>query len=294
MIVVTIPTGKIGSQLVPSLLAANQRVRVVVRDPAKLPPEIRERAEIIQGAADDARVVDRALEGADALFWVVPPGLRTHNDTSYYLEFSQPACRAIERYGVPRVVSVSSLGRGLAVARDAGPVTATHAKDAAFEATGAAYRALWCPGFMENLLGQVDGLARGVFGTTGRGDLAIPHAATRDIAAMAARLLLDRTWTGAGGVAVLGPEDLSYDDIATILTDVLGRPIRYQQVPVDAYVALFQKHGATEALARGVVAIHAAVDRSLYNAERRTAENTTPTSVRQWATEVLKPALQRS
>jgi uncharacterized protein YbjT (DUF2867 family) len=36
MIVVTTPTGNIGSQVVKHLLAANEAVRVIVRDPANI------------------------------------------------------------------------------------------------------------------------------------------------------------------------------------------------------------------------------------------------------------------
>ena len=47
-------------------------------------------------------------------------------------------------------------------------------------------------------------------------DLKMPFVATRDIAAAGAKLLLDDSWTGQSGLAVLGPEDLSYDDMASI------------------------------------------------------------------------------
>jgi uncharacterized protein YbjT (DUF2867 family) len=291
MIVVTTPTGKIASQLIPLLLDAKEQVRVIVREPQKLSPTLREHVEVFQGSSDDEGVLDRALDGADTLFWVVPPAFNTNLDAKYFVEFTRPVSRVIERRRVPRVVSVSSLGRGHELARDAGPIAATHAKDALLEATGAAYRALWCPGFMENMFGQLAGLRRGVFGTSGRGDLAIPHVATRDIAAAAAKLLLDRAWSGTGGVAVLGPEDLSHDETAAVLSDVLARPIRYQQLSGEDYASMFIQHGATEALARGIVRMYDAIDHGLYNVERRTVENTTPTSFRKWASEVLKPAL---
>jgi hypothetical protein len=57
---------------------------------------------------------------------------------------------------VKRVVTVSGLGRGAAV--KAGPVTASFAKDAEIERTGVDFRALWCPGFMENMLRQIESL----------------------------------------------------------------------------------------------------------------------------------------
>ena len=110
------------------------------------------------------------------------------------------------------------------------------------------------------------------------------------IATSAARLLRDRSWTGPGGLAVLGPEDLSLDDIVAITGEVLGRPVRYEQVPVEAYKAQFLKYGASEDFAQGLIDMYEAKDRGLDNSEPRTPETTTPTTYRQWCTEVLKPA----
>jgi nucleoside-diphosphate-sugar epimerase len=61
MIVVTTPTGQIGSKLVPHLLTAGEAVRVIVRDPSKLAPDIRERVEIVTGSLDDEAVFQSAL-----------------------------------------------------------------------------------------------------------------------------------------------------------------------------------------------------------------------------------------
>lgn len=75
MIVITAPTGNIGSHLLSRLLRsapAEEGLRVVVRDPARLPGEVRERVEVITGSHGDPEVVDRAFEGADAVFWLVP------------------------------------------------------------------------------------------------------------------------------------------------------------------------------------------------------------------------------
>jgi len=118
--------------------------------------------------------------------------------------------------------------------------------------------------------------------------------ATRDIASSGAKLLLDRSWTAQGGQAVLGPEDLSFDDMAAIMTDVLQRPIRFQPVPGEAYKAQLMNFGASEAFAQGLVDMHVAKDNGLDSAEPRTPENTTPTSFRQWCEEVLKPAYLNS
>jgi uncharacterized protein YbjT (DUF2867 family) len=292
MIVVTTPTGNIGSQVVKNLLAANQAVRVIARDPAKLAPEVRAKVEIVQGSTDDEGVLTRALKGAESLFLVVPPSLTTKDVREYYLQFTRPVCRAIRSQGVKRVITVSGMGRKMAV--QVGPITAAFAKDEEIERTGVDFRALWCPSFMENMLRQIDSLKhQGMFFFPSRPDVKAPLVATRDIAEIGARLLLDRSWTGQGGLAVLGPEDLSFDDMAAILTDVLGRPIRFQSVPGEAFKAQLMKVGASEEFAQSLVELYAARDNGLGNSEPRTPENTTTTSFRQWCEEVLKPAVLR-
>lgn len=290
MIVVTTPTGQIGSQVVQNLLAANQQVRVIVRDPAKLPAEVRSKVDAVQGSSDDESVLSKAFEGAESLFWVVPPSFRTNNVREYYLQFTRPACRAMMNQGVKRVVAVSALGRGLPL--DGGVVMDSFAKDEEIERTGVNFRALWCPGFMENMLGQAGSLKQqGKFFQPSRPDVKVPHVATRDIASVAGGLLLDRSWTGQGGVAVLGAEDLSLDEMAEIMSDVLEKPIRFETVPAEDYKTQLMGFGASEHFVERLLAMYAAKDNGLDNAEPRTPENTTPTSFHQWCEEVLKPAV---
>jgi uncharacterized protein YbjT (DUF2867 family) len=292
MIVVTTPTGFIGSRLVELLLAADESVRVVARHPEKLAAEVRDRVEVVQGSGDDERVLDRALAGAESLFHVVPPFFGAPNVTEHYLRFTRPACAAMKRNGVSRVVTVSGIGRR--VDAKAGVVTSSLIKDVEFERAGLHVRALWCPGFMENMLREVQSLrTQGVFVGPRRPDVRAPYVATRDIAASAARLLRDRSWTGAGGLAVLGPEDLALDDVAAITGEALGRPIRYQQVPAEAYKAQLLKYGASEDFAQGLIDMYEAKDGGLDSSEPRTPETTTPTTYRAWCTEVLEPALAR-
>jgi uncharacterized protein YbjT (DUF2867 family) len=73
MIVVTTPTGNIGHHVVQHLLDAGEPLRVIVRDPAKLPQTVRDRVDIVAGSHSDAAIVDRAFEGADTVFWLCPP-----------------------------------------------------------------------------------------------------------------------------------------------------------------------------------------------------------------------------
>jgi uncharacterized protein YbjT (DUF2867 family) len=292
MIVITAPTGLIGAQVLGRLLGSGQPIRLIVRDPSRLPAETRERVEVVPGSHRDIDVVDRAFAGADAVFWLVPPDPHARSVEAAYVDFTRPACDAFKRHEVRRVVGISALGRGTAAARHAGLVTASLAMDDLIASTGVSYRALTMPSFMDNLLRQVESIRnRGVFVTPISGDHKLPSCATRDIAATAARLLTDDFWTGPGHVAVLGPEDLSFDDMAQIMSEVLGQPVRYQRIPAEALKNRLTGAGMSDAMAQGTVDMMIAKDQGLDNAEPRTPESTTPTTFRQWCEEVLKPAV---
>ncbi|GGM79074.1 NAD(P)H-binding protein [Dactylosporangium sucinum] len=291
MIVVTTPTGNIGRQVVDLLLAAGAPVRVIARDPSSLPPAVR--ASAVVGSHGDPSVVRAAFEDADAVLWIAPPGFRALSLHDVYAGFTAPACAAFTDGLVGRVVAVSALGRGTRWASDAGLVTASLAMDDAIMATGVPYRSLALPSFMDNVLRQANPIA-----TEGRctgvldPDRRLPLAATRDIAAVAAALLLDGSWTGQSDHPVLGPEDLSHADLAKIMSEVVDRPVEYAQVTADAFRTTLLSRGASPAVADGTTAMMVAKNAGLDNGVSRTPEWTTPTSFREWCESALLPAVQ--
>jgi uncharacterized protein YbjT (DUF2867 family) len=295
MIVLTTPTGTIGRQVLTHLLATGQPTRVVVRDAAKLPADVRERVEIVEGSHGDPAVVERAFDGADTLFWLPPPNPRATSLDEVYVDFTRPAADAIGRYGVKRVVSVSALGRGTPYAAHAGQVTGSLAMDDLIAGTGVAFRALAMPSFMDNLLRQTTLIAtRGMFVDVVSPDDRHPTVATRDIAAVAARLLLDPTWTDQQELPLLGPEDLSCTEMASIASEVLGTPVRYQQVPGDAFARRLVESGMSEVMARALLDMMDAKERGLDHVVTRTRQHAvdTPTTFRQWCADVLRPAVR--
>lgn len=290
MIVITTPTGQIGRQVLDHVLNGEEPVRVIARDPTRLPARVQDNAEIVHGATNDTETVVKACAGARALFWLVPPDPRTDSCASHVLEFAGPLCAAITRQNVQQVVAVSSLGRGRA--KNAGQISAIHAIDDLIESTGAHYRALCPPGFMDNLLRQAESIrGQGVFFDAVPGDRKHPSCATRDIAAVAAGLLLDASWTGQEDVPLLGPEDLSADDMARTMSDVLDRTVRFQRVSAAEQKASLLAHGMSEAFAQGLVNMTAAVERGIYEVDPATPRANTPTTFRQWCDEILKPVI---
>jgi uncharacterized protein YbjT (DUF2867 family) len=291
MIVITTPTGQIGHQIVNNILDSGKSIRVIARDPSRLDPKVRDRVEVVQGSHDDINVVTKAFEGAECVFWLVPPNLPVQDATQYYVDFTRPACEAIKRQGVKRVVGISSLGRK--VAKHIGLVGAAYVMDEMIESTGVNYRALQMPAFMDDILNfNISSiLSQGAFFGSQSGDRKTPSCATRDIAAVASKLLLDDSWSGQSSVPVLGPEDISFNDIAQMLSEVLDRPVQYQQISREAHKAALMQHGMGESYAQGVVDNQAQADEGIYNADPRTALTATPTSFRQWCEDTLKPAV---
>ncbi|MFB8003679.1 NAD(P)H-binding protein [Nocardia sp. NPDC056000] len=296
MIVITSPTGSIGSQVLRNLLenpTHTEELRVIARDPDRLPAQVRARAEIVTGSHRDPDTVDRAFAGADAVLWLIPPDMRAPSLEAAFSGFTRAAAKAFTAHRVGHVVGISALGRGTPVAGTAGHVTASLAMDDLIASTGVAYRALANPSFMDNLLWQAISIRdAGVFTGTTPADFAAPMVATRDIAAAAARLLVDRSWSGTGEVALLGPQDLSPNDMAHTLSEVLGREIRYERESLDDFRATLAAQGASGAIATAFVDMMRAKNEGLDNGVVRTAATASPTSFRQWCELVLVPALQ--
>ena len=292
MIVITTPTGQIGGQVLENLLESSEALRVVVRDPSALPTDVRARVEVVEGSHGDPAVVDEAFAGADAVFWLAPPDPRAASVEAAFVGFTRPAAEALKNQGVKRVVGVTALGRGTPWADRAGYVTGSLAMDDLIASSDVAYRALTNPSFMDNIARQAQAIEeQGMFFSPIAGERKLPSVATRDIAAAASRLLLDESWRGVEEVPLLGPEDLSFNDMAEIISEVLGKEVRFVQTTLEAYKDRFVGFGMSEAMAQGMTDMAWAKNEGLDNGVIRTPENSTPTSFREWSEAVLRSAV---
>ncbi len=287
MLVITTPTGTIGATVAETLRAEGAPLRLIARDPARLPEPLRDYADVVTGSHADPAVVDAALTGADAVFVLVPPNFQAPDVIKYYLGFARPVAEAVRAHDVARVVAVSSLGRGFS--EPAGLLSAAWEFDEVLESSGAAYRSLQPPFFMENLLHQVDSIRdEGVFALAADPDAPYPAVATSDIAHTAATLLADPTWTGQRGVAIREPVDHTPGELAQIMSDVLGRPVAYRQVAIDDYRAQYASFGASPAIVDGMVEMAQAQAAGVYPPAPAGGDGT---SFEQWCTSVLAPAM---
>jgi hypothetical protein len=77
--------------------------------------------------------------------------------------------------------------------------------------------------------------------------------------------------------------------MAEIMSQVLGKQVRFQQITFEAYKDRFVRLGMSDAMAQGYTDMAWAKNEGLDNGVQRTPENSTPTSFRQWCEQVLKP-----
>ncbi len=289
MIVVTTPTGNVGSQLLAELLnAETEPLRVIVRDPSRLPDEVRNRVQVIAGSHDDPTVLDQALDCAQGLFWLIPPSIRASSAEEHYLSFTRPAAAAIRRHHVGHVVGISSAGWNWP--HPAGLLSAAHAMDAKLESSGSAYRSLGMGFYMENLIRPLPQMtSEGVLSLPLRPDRPLATIATQDIAATAARLLMDRTWEGTDQIPLFGPDHLTPNQMAATISDVLGSQVTFEQADLEQLTAAMIQRGAPGGMARDFARMYQAQQNGIYDEDWSHATPTT-TTFRTWCETVLAPA----
>lgn len=121
----------------------------------------------------------------------------------------------------------------------------------------------------------------------GRGSRVRPAA--RDIAAVAASLLTDLSWTGQENLPVFGPDRLTPDGMAELISQELGRPVAYRRMSMDDFASVLRSRGASDQAVKDRTEMFTAQDHGIYDADWATAKPTS-TDFRTWCREVLKPA----
>ncbi|MGW7352773.1 NmrA family NAD(P)-binding protein [Streptomyces sp. NPDC054784] len=287
-IAVTTPTGHVGSRVVRLLLQAGVRPRLLVRDPARLDAATRERADVRRGDLTDAAFVREAVAGARSVLWVDP----TPHTCAEPVETSRRTGAAVAdaaRAGdVGRVVLLSSVGAEKR--HGAGHLDGLARIEEQLDASGGDVLHLRCGYFFSNLALDVAGLADGVLTTSADPHRPLPWVAPGDIGEVAAARLLADGWRGRVVQAVHGPEDLSFTDVAAVLTGALGRPVRLNAVGDDDVRATLRAAGLPPGAVEGIVGMTAGT-RDLVPEQPRDVVTTTPTTLAGWAYAHLRPLL---
>ncbi|MCS7047953.1 MAG: SDR family oxidoreductase [Verrucomicrobiae bacterium] len=226
MILVTGATGRIGRQLTTLLVAQGARVRAMVRDPARARTMLPSAVEIVAGDYRHPAGFATVLADVEKVFLLQVPHAGMVTEQRAFLEAAKMA-------GVKHVVRMSSLGASPSARARIPRVHGVAEKQ--LESVGLAWTHLRPSFFMQNLLMHAPQIASvGRFALpTGNG--AMGWIDTADIAAVAAVAL---TQPGHEGRAYLltGPQALSHGEVAQLLTEVLGRPVVFEDESGDEFV----------------------------------------------------------
>ena len=144
---------------------------------------------------------------------------------------------------------------------------------------------------MENLLGQVGAIREhGVFSLPNVADQTLATVATRDIAGIAAALLADRSWNGQENLPVFGPDRLTPNEMAEMISGVLDRTVRFRQLTLADVASALAGRGASAGVVRDVTEMIAAGNAGVYDADQEVAQLGL-TDFRTWCRDVLRPAV---
>ncbi|MFB7595843.1 NAD(P)H-binding protein [Streptomyces sp. NPDC056160] len=287
-VVVTTPTGHVGSRVVRLLLQAGARPRLLLRDPSRLEPDIRERVDARRGDLTDAAFVRDAMAGATAAFLVDPTPHTVEDPVGTSRRTGAGLAAAVREGGVRRVVFLSSVGAEMR--HGAGHIDGLAAVEEQLDTTGADVLHLRCGYFFTNLLPALDDLSAGRLTTTDDPERTLPWVDPRDIGDIAAARLLNDTWDGRTVQGVHGPEDLSWRRVAEILTTALDRDIRLRPVCDDDARRTLAAAGLPPGAVDGIVDMTAGT-RTLTPEQRREPDTTTPTTLAAWSHTHLRPLL---
>ncbi|EIE52397.1 NmrA family protein [Salipiger aestuarii] len=242
MITVFGATGTTGAPLVDTLLAKGAQVRAVTSDPAKLDGLKAKGCEAVAANFTDAAALEQACAGADKIYLVTP----AHRDMR---RWKAGAIEAAKAAGVGHVV----LATGLGASPKAGLTFGKWHSDTQelLKESGLDWTFVQPTYFMQNLLWQAEGIARdGVYYDDLGGPVAWIDA--RDIADVAAEAL---TGSGHAGkvYGLTGPEALTGEDIAAVLSEVTGRSITSAPLSPDDAKAAMVAGGMQDEVAAAMV-----------------------------------------
>jgi uncharacterized protein YbjT (DUF2867 family) len=292
MYVVLGATGHTGSIIANSLLLKGEKVRAVGRDAARLERFVRKGAEAFAANVSDTAALGKAFSGARAAYLMLPPSMTSPDYRADQERESDAIAQAVKETGLRYAVHLSSFGAD--VAEGTGPIAGLHSSEQKLNAIGGLnvlhVRAGY---FMENNLlaiGMIQGM--GIFGHALLPDLKLPMIATRDIGDYVAERFLKLDFSGKETQELLGQRDLSMTEATAILARGIGKPdLRYVQFPYEQVQQVLMQMGVPQKTAGQFIEMYKAVNEGVVAAqERRSAENSTPTSFEKFVQDVFAPA----
>ncbi|MCO6003574.1 NAD(P)H-binding protein [Actinoallomurus purpureus] len=247
MILVTGATGTIGRPLIDLLAEEGAKVRAVTRDPGT--SGLPEAVETVAGDPSRPDTIASYLEGVTAVF--LHP--RAAGEAAGAL-----LALARER-GVQRVVALSAINIDDDPAEQPSRFQGDRNKEAedAAVASGLEWVSLRPASLAVNTLRtwapqiRVGDVVRGPYAS-----FAEPLIHEGDVAEVGARALLDDGLSGRR-LRLTGPRSPSHAELVAVIGDVIGRPLRYEEIPPEAFAQGLIQRGLPKPFVAALMARYA-------------------------------------
>jgi len=233
-------TGRVGGATAQHLLAQAKKVRAMVRNREKATNWADQGVELVDGDWNDAAAVERALEGVEGAFVMLPAVWAPSPDFKEAKSVIANYVEALTKAAPPRVVVLSSMGANRT--SGLGMITALSLLEQGLCHLTVPITYVRAGGFFENFLYGLHVAQGGTlpvyYNPTSRKSAMV---ATDDIGAEVATLLTGPAWSGHR-VVELGSM-VSADEVAAQLGEVMQRDVKAFAIPRVGWPAAFEQFG---------------------------------------------------
>lgn len=256
MILITGATGNVGRELVKNLVEKGVQVRVLVRD-AKKVAALGKQIEVAIGDLDKPETLLLAMKGVEKLYIVTPDTQQVTN-----------ILEAAKQNGVRHVIKQSTIEAG----RSLGPGKWHRQQEELIKSMGFAWTFLRPTMMMVNTIEwwrETIKSQGAVYFPGGRAK--VPAVDARDVASVACKVLTESGHEGKI-YELTGPEALTIGEMVETLAKVIGKPIKYTDVPVFAAGLSLIRFGLPLYVIKGLMHTLGALRRSEYEYITHTVE----------------------
>lgn len=282
-------TGKVGYAMVRKLVESGHVVRAVGRDSRKLSELKRMGAESYASSLEEVSELAKIFKEADAVFTMLPP-LMTVGTEAMQDKIGETVAQAIKKSDVKYVVNMSSLGADLK--SGTGVVEALYRNEQRLNKLGINVMHLRASMFMENFFWATQEIEmQGTLTSSRRKDLPISYIATEDIAMKACELMEKPSFSKNNYLELYGPEVLSGEQVAGILSKACQRPVRYVQCSYEEEEKAMSSHGFDAKIAGAMVSLNRAFNEGrLRTHQKPSPQNTGAMTLSKFASKMFSKA----